>query len=419
MGQEPADWSGSVAFREPLQLFAVAAEALARYKLRTLLSILGIILGVAAVIAMMSVSEGARLEALIQVEMLGLNNLVVRNRAPTAANGAATGLTIRDARRLERLVPDTIAVGPLLERNVAAAYQGLESPTRVVGVTTAYQTILNLSPSRGRLLSGGDDRTGARVCVLGARLARTLFGFTDPVGQFVQLGQDYFQVVGVLVDSASQERTPGTLAWRDLGTAALAPLAAVSGLNTDLVPDQHVDEIWLRIGGRDLVEAAGGVLVATMTQLHAQRQDFDVVVPRELLAQRFRTQRTFAVVVGSIAAIALLVGGIGIMNIMLTSVVERTHEIGVRRTVGATRLDIGLQFLVESLLMTVTGGTVGVLVGVVSAIAITMYAGWSTHISVLSVVLAAMVSTSVGLGFGIYPAVKAATLEPVDALRYE
>jgi putative ABC transport system permease protein len=156
-----------------------------------------------------------------------------------------------------------------------------------------------------------------------------------------------------------------------------------------------------------------------MTRLHEGRPDFDVVIPREQLAQRYRTQRTFSVAVGAIAATALLIGGIGIMNIMLTSVVERTREIGIRRTVGATQNDITLQFLTESVLMTLTGGLLGILIGVASAPAIAFYAGWSTYVSPLAVLLAIVVSMGVGLGFGLYPAMKAARLEPVDALRYE
>jgi putative ABC transport system permease protein len=180
-----------------------------------------------------------------------------------------------------------------------------------------------------------------------------------------------------------------------------------------------VDEIWLQAEDGDRIETVGRVLTSTLQRLHGGRQDTDIVVPRELLAQRYRTQQTFSIVVGSIAAIALLIGGIGIMNIMLTSVVERTHEIGIRRTVGATRRDVTQQFLTESLMMTLVGGLLGVVIGVASAVGITAYAGWTTYVSPPAVLLGIAVSLSVGLVFGIYPAVKAARLEPVDALRYE
>ena len=175
----------------------------------------------------------------------------------------------------------------------------------------------------------------------------------------------------------------------------------------------------MRASNEDWVEVTGQVLTTAMERLHRGQLDFDVIVPRELLAQRYRTQRTFSVVIGTIAAIALLIGGIGIMNIMLTSVVERTHEIGIRRTVGATRKDIALQFLTESLLMTICGGTLGIVIGVTSTLAITAYAGWATYVSPVAVLLAVGLSMSVGVGFGLYPAIMASRLEPVDALRYE
>jgi putative ABC transport system permease protein len=179
-----------------------------------------------------------------------------------------------------------------------------------------------------------------------------------------------------------------------------------------------VDEIWLQTSNSDRIEEVASVVEHTLSRLHGA-SDVDIVIPRELLNQRFQTQRTFSVVVGSVAALALIVGGIGIMNIMLTSVVERTHEIGIRRTVGATRRDVAVQFLVEALLMTVSGGILGILIGAAVSWGISAYAGWSTYISVVAVLLACGVSFAVGLGFGLYPAIRAARLEPVDAVRYE
>ena len=413
---------GAGRLTDPGQLLAIAAEALGRYKLRTFLSILGVILGVAAVIAMMSVIEGGRRESLRQVGMLGLDNLVVRNRSLTTSQtlGAGpTGLTVDDARRLAALVPRTAAVAPLIQRNLTIFRDGNASVTSLLGVDSSYQTVVGLRAGRGRLFSTVDDRAGARVCVLGAALARQLFGYENPIGQFVRIETEYFGVIGVLGEQDARSPALGALAWRDLGGVVLAPLSAVSGLDARLMSEQQVDEIWLQAEDGEEVEPVGKVLLQTMTRLHEGRPDFDVVIPREQLAQRYRTQRTFSVAVGAIAAIALLIGGIGIMNIMLTSVVERTREIGVRRTVGATQNDITLQFLTESVLMTLTGGLLGILIGVASAPAITFYAGWSTYVSPLAVLLAIVVSMGVGLGFGLYPAMKAARLEPVDALRYE
>jgi len=402
--------------------FAIAAEALGRYKLRTSLSVLGVILGVAAVIAMMSVSDGARREALRQVEQLGLDNLVVRNRGFTAAEAMASrrvGLRAADAAKLASAVPLVRAASPLVERYVPVARGGKGLMARVLGVGSSYASILRLQLDRGRLLSPVDEQQGSRVCVLGSALAQLLFGFRDPIGESVQVQTEYYEVVGVLREQGADLRTPGTLAWRDLNQAALVPLAALSGRSLEIDPAMRVDEIWVQAEDGERVEAIGQVLARTLTSLHRGVVDFDVVIPRELLAQRYRTQQTFSVVVGSVAALALLVGGIGIMNIMLTSVMERTHEIGIRRTVGATRRHVTLQFLSESLLMTLGGGLLGIAAGVGASWGITAYAGWSTHISPAAIALAFFVSFLVGVVFGLYPAVKAAHLEPVDAVRYE
>src|SRR5207249_2369172 len=207
--------------------------------------------------------------------------------------------------------------------------------------------------------------------------------------------------------------------FREMSTVAVMPLAAVSGRSLAVVPTQPVDEIWIRAADTDRLEEIASVFGQALASRHRGRRDFEVIVPRELLAQRLRMQRTFGIVVGSVAVLALIVGGIGIMNIMLTSVVERTHEIGIRRTVGATRRDVTLQFLIEALLMTVSGGALGIVLGAAVSWGITAYAGWSTTVSPLAIALAFVVSFAVGIVFGLYPAIKAANLEPVDAVRYE
>jgi putative ABC transport system permease protein len=406
---------------ESRELLASAAEALGRYKLRTALSVLGVVLGVAAVIAMMSVSEGARREALAQVESLGLDNLVARNRVLTAeeaAHAGSAGLAVSDARTLLTLVPLLKSGSPLVERFIHVSRAGTQTTARVLGVGTSYAAILRLRAERGRLLSSVDERTSAKVCVLGADLARQLFGYTDPVGESIRIGGDYYAVVGVLPAQGTSAPVVSALAWRDLNQIVLAPVSTVVGRSAEIAPSQRVDEIWLQARDGERVEDTGRVIEQTLERLHGAAV-FDIIVPRELLAQRYRTQRTFSVVVGSVAVLALVVGGIGIMNIMLTSVVERTREIGIRRTVGATRRDVTAQFLTESLLMTLTGGAIGIALGAFVSWGITAYAGWSTYISLLAVLLAFFVSMIVGVGFGLYPAMKAARLEPVDAVRYE
>ena len=208
------------------------------------------------------------------------------------------------------------------------------------------------------------------------------------------------------------------MSWIDINRAAFVPMTTLAGRTLALMAGQPVDEVWLQVEDGARSDELSRVFQRALETAH-RPDDFKLVVPRELLAQRYRTQRTFGIVVGSVAVLALLVGGIGIMNIMLTSVVERTREIGVRRTAGATRRDITLQFLIETLLMTLGGGAVGIVAGASGSVAIAWYAGWTTYVSPTAVVLGLLVSFLTGLVFGWYPALKAAALEPVDAMRYE
>jgi putative ABC transport system permease protein len=267
-------------------------------------------------------------------------------------------------------------------------------------------------------LTPPDELGTARTCVLGASLAQRLFGFRDPIGEHVAVGTDYYEVVGVLRAQGADRKAGATLAWHDVNRAVFVPIASLSGRTLEIAPNQPADEIWLQVRDGQRAEELGRMFQHALAGLHGGRE-FSVIVPRELLAQRYRVQRTFSIVVGSVAVLALIVGGIGIMNIMLTSVVERTREIGVRRTVGATRRDVTLQFLTEALLMTLLGGVFGIVVGLMTSWAITAFAGWSTHVSLVSVALGFFVSCLVGLVFGLYPAMRAAALEPVDAMRYE
>ena len=402
------------------QFFATSLEALARYRLRTALSVLGVMLGVAAVIAMMSVSNGARVEALQQIEQLGLSNIILRSTAAAPRPGLADRVLLaRDANAIKELIPLVRSVTPLIER-----YMWVSSPrdtqmAAVLGVEAGYGQVLDLMVRRGRFLAEPDVRAQARVCVLGAGVSRTLFGYRSPIGQRVRVGVDWYEVVGVLPDRTADARAIGTVAARDLNQVVVVPISALVGRSERFYSAYPVNEVWIRLEDGGAVTEVGAIVDSTLSRLRQGLVDYEVVIPRELLNQRVRTQRTFSVVVGSVAVLSLLIGGIGIMNIMLASVLERTKEIGIRRTVGATRRDITLQFLTESLLMTVGGGTIGILLGIVIAYGITAYAEWATRLSVFSVFLAFSVSFVVGVVFGLYPAVKAARLNPIDAVRYE
>ena len=398
------------------EVFDVAFEALGRYRLRTALSTLGIVLGVAAVIAMLAVGEGARADILRQVEQLGLNNVVVRSRDL----GGPDGLQVGDARLLRDLLPGANAVSPLVERFVVAAGPRNAQRAAFLGVVPEYGSVLDLAVARGRFLGPLDRGAHAPVCVLGARLGRRLFGRQDPVGRQVRLDGTWCEVAGVLVQRSTGERSGGRIAAaRDLDGVAIGALSAVLPASPATDPTQRIDEVWIRFAGNTDVAAVAASIERTLARARGGRLALEIVVPRDLLNQRARTQSTFNVVVGSVAVLSLLVGGIGIMNVMLTSVLERTREIGLRRVVGATRRVIVVQFLTESLIMTLAGGILGVAAGVATSHAITAYAGWSTRVSLLSIALAFGVSALVGLAFGIYPAAQAASLQPVDAVRYE
>jgi putative ABC transport system permease protein len=404
---------------ELAEYLRIATEALGRYRLRTALSVLGVVLGVAAVIAMMSVSEGAAREALAQVDALGLDNLVAQTTGGVNDRGTLKrSLTAADADRALTLVPTATLAAPVVSRFVRVGRGAEVQPLQVLAVRPDFQRIVRLTVQRGRLLSESDEDAAARVCVLGAALAQQLFGYRDPLGDTIEIAGDHYRVVGVLHERGGDPQAGASMAWHNLNRAALVPLPALTGRTLAGAPQQPVEEIWVQVADAERSVALGEVLRRAL--LHGRQADeFHIVVPRELLAQRYRTQRTFSVVVGSVAALALLVGGIGIMNIMLTSVVERTREIGVRRTAGARRRDVTMQFLVETLLMTVGGGVAGIAIGAVVSAGISAYAGWATHVSITAVLLGFVVSFLVGLVFGLYPAMKAAALQPVDAMRYE
>ncbi|HEY2945803.1 MAG TPA: ABC transporter permease, partial [Vicinamibacteria bacterium] len=342
-------------------LLRLGLRGLLLHKLRSTLSILGVVFGVAAVVAMSSVGEGARREALEQLGALGMDSVTLRARRPASSPAPGPGaLRLRDAESLARVVPHVVATAPVREAELPAEAGGRRADALAVGTTPDYALAARLGIAAGRFLAPLDVRDQKRVAVLGASVASALFPFGPACGERILLGGDWFQVVGVLQGRSPVRGRATAIRTRDVNRAVFVPLAALDR-GADPRPD-GVDEIVMRVDDPRQVTAAAEAAKA-LVERAGGGAPFDVVVPREILRARERTQRIFNVVTGAIAAISLLVGGIGIMNIMLASVAERTREVGIRRALGATQRDVAAQFLAESSLLTAAGGVLGALLG--------------------------------------------------------
>ena len=406
----------------------IAAAALTANKLRTLLTMLGVIIGVSAVIALVAVGRGAQNQVEARIAGLGTNVLFVRPGSQTtggvrAASGSAPTLTLDDAAALAQL--DGVS-GVAPESTIAAqvSFQGENVNTRVVGTTPDYQDVRNFYPAEGDFLTQQDVSASSSVAVLGATTAQNLFGDLDPVGQTIRIGRGQiaipFRVVGVmeakggtgLGNQDDQIFVPISTLVRKLQVARTAEGSyQVGQIDVEVASKSRIDPA---------VQTLGDLL---RTRHRVAEDDFTIQSQEDTLQALTQTTRTFTILLGSIAAISLVVGGIGIMNIMLVSVTERTREIGIRKALGARRRDILLQFLVESLAVSALGGLLGVAVGVGAARLVngrqlgaqTLY----TSVAASSVLLAVLVAAAIGIFFGLYPALRASRLNPIEALRYE
>jgi len=403
-------------------------DNLRTHKLRSLLTMLGMIFGVAAVVAMLSIGAGARQEIIAFIEQLGVRNIIIEARETSDRQALqkirklSAGLSLQDLRVIGANVEGLTATSARKRLTPAKLLPRPQGDTPVVyGVAPAYAELAGLSAASGRFFDATDDEAAAAVAVLGQAAAAALFGAEDPVGRFVKVNEQWFRVIGVAGAQLAVQTDLAGLPALDRNNIIYVPLMASLLRLEDAQSWQkdEIDGIYLNLAAGADVNATGALVRGMLDTLHRGAGDFTVVVPAELLAEQQRTRRIFEVVMVAIASISLLVGGIGIMNIMLASVLERTREIGVRRAVGARRRDIVRQFLVETTMITTTGGALGVLFGVGLSQLVGRFAGWSTIITSGSIVLAFAVSVSVGLIFGVYPAMRAARLDPVQALHYE
>ncbi len=398
-----------------LVLVRLGLRSLMLHKLRSGLSVLGVVFGVAAVVAMSSVGEGARRETMAQIEALGIDTVTVRTR-PGDEPGTVVGLRVTDAESVRNVVPGVRASAPVRVAELLAEAGSRSAAVTVVGATPPYREATRLDLARGRFIADLDVSDRKRVAVLGASVAARLFPLGSPLGEMVRIGGDWYQVVGVLEGRTSPRGRSAVVRSRDLNRCVIVPLPALDH-GVDGRAD-GVDEIVFRVTAPEQVVPAASVAQALLRRTTGGAP-LEVVVPREILRQRERSQRVFNVVTGAVAAIGLLVGGIGIMNIMLASVAERTREVGLRRALGARRRDVGAQFLVESSLLTLTGGVLGSILGLGGSVLIQGFAGWPTAIHPLMLLVALLVALLVGVGFGFYPAWYASQLEPMTALRRE
>ena len=408
--------------REMLQ---TGIKSLIRHKLRTLLTMLGVIFGVAAVISMMSIGEGARRASLEQIRLLGTNNIRVTEAEMTLAQeeseeSPSEGLSWQDARAIGERLPYAIAISPMkfVEEGIflgGIAPQGC----KIVGVSDTYDELTNSRPAHGRFVSLLDMRQATRVCILGSEVKRELFGVDDPLDKWVQLGEDRFRVVGVMDQKNFREGKSSVVKVRNINRDIYIPVTtALKRFADEDFPDR-IHEIAVQVDEARSVVPASILIKRILERRHYGVADYDVIIPDELLAQSQRTQRIFNVVMGSIAALSLLVGGIGIMNIMLASVTERTKEIGIRRALGASERDILGQFLNETVLISASGGIIGIILGAVMALAINLFAKWDTVVSPLSILVSFGIAGTVGIVFGLYPAQQAARKDPIVCLRFE
>ena len=395
-----------------IQYLFIARRTLLEHKLRSFLTILGIIFGVAAVIAMTAIGEGAKEEALKQIEQMGIQNIFLHDRSEHRRSALekgkyiTSGLSEQDVNIILQSIPSIQKSSAIKEKELFVQTTLYQSKTIIKGVEPSYFPILNGEISLGRLLHEIDLLRNHKVCVLGSEIAQKIFG-ASPLGQVIKINGSEFEVVGILKDRPGMNL--------DLFIPLTHPV-----LNEKTVPfEPELTTVIFHLTDIPLIPLTAEMIEKTILRRHLDIPDFEMVVPEALFRQQERTRDIFNSIMILITGISLLVGGIGIMNIMLASVMERTKEIGIRRGMGATKKDIQMQFLGEAIVLTAAGGVIGILLGLALTQGIEIFTGWKTKIPISSIFISFSFSVIIGVIFGYYPAKNASQMNPIDALRYE
>ena len=438
-----------------------AAEAVAHNKLRAALTSLGILFGVASVIAMLAIGNGAEQEILQQMRLLGANNIVVtpiveqkegkveKDDGKKQSKKFTPGLTYLDAQAIKATIPEVAATSSEVVVNSVITREGHHRSGKIVGVDSSYFGVMNLRIAQGTHFSATHFASAGPVTIIGQGVKTRFFTTEEPIGHTIKVGNQWLTVIGVLEDRKVSAETAQRLGIRDANMDVYVPLPtmllryrnraevtqqemeiaarAFNSTDSSETDDERaekrnynqLDKVIVQVDKSTAVTGVADVMRRMLQRRHNDVTDFEINVPELLLKQEQRTKTIFNIVLGAIASISLVVGGIGIMNIMLASILERIKEIGVRRAVGATQKDIGAQFLSEAVMISLAGGIAGIIVGGILSFAIERIAHINTIVSAMSVVVAFGVSVAVGLVFGIMPANKAAKQDPIVCLRYE
>ena len=411
-----------------LKILRMATRFLVQRKLRSALSVLGVVCGVMAVLAMISIGEGAKREAIRQIERLGTKNIYIKaipltqDQQYKARERLSQGLDRKDVARIKASCPHVKDVAALREIKASVRASNLEFSPQIVACSPNYATLKNLLVSQGRFITDYDAEYRNLVCVLGDAVARSL-GPYGKLGANLRIEDHLLRVVGILGRQESKKDETSAVSIRNFNGMIFVPLHAKKALGgrrnkgRDITSD--LTEVVVQVDEADQVIPTSALIRRTMDVFHRGVEDYQMVIPLELLNQAQRTRRIFSIVLGAIAGVSLLVGGIGIMNIMLATVSERTKEIGIRRAVGATRADITVQFLGETVILTLAGGVIGIGCGLGAVRLVTEWAGWATAVTFYAVMIPLLMSLLVGVFFGLYPACQAARMDPIVALRHE